>query len=394
VLKYLAILLFLSAFLSITLMQGLIVLMLLLLAYRAYREPKLLLKGKMALPLHMYIASTLLSTLLFLPKMALKAVGEGLFQLLYFIKPDRETVLWTARRITPLAPLIGIILLLPLLYHHFVKNTQKVLWGGNFEVGNFYSIFAFGSLFMGVYEAKRGRTIRSLFYFTLFALFLGVVIYSTRRSALLSVAVLLLLCLLLFYRNGILGKRSLAIITASFLLIGGGGYLYLSKTDPRFKTLNRVLTGKEPLSWKALNWITSSRANIFRDAAAIIERDIRELKVHHLLIGHGVRSGVVLPHKFSPPSWQRYESVFVVSEFVEKGLIGVIGELLIIFIAFRTFLMSRVTGPEDLLGLFLMVPLLLHLVSSIFTFFWDALLPLYFLMFRFGEEHLSIRSNN
>ncbi|RUM58690.1 MAG: hypothetical protein DSY60_01325 [Persephonella sp.] len=106
-----------------------------------------------------------------------------------------------------------------------------------------------------------------------------------------------------------------------------------------------------------------------------------------MLIGHGINSGSYLPHHYSPKGYGKYESIFLLSEFIEIGLIGVLAELLLIFIAFKEFLQIKITRYRDIYVVSLFIPLLIHLVGITFTFFWDALLPLYFLLYKIGEEH-------
>ena len=166
----------------------------------------------------------------------------------------------------------------------------------------------------------------------------------------------------------------------------------MSQTDVRFKTLNNVIMGKEPLNYQTLNRISSARVGIGYDAVKIIQNDIKEGNYINLLIGHGVRSGYYLPHERSPKTWVKYESVFILSEFIEKGIVGLIAELFIIFIAFKTFLTVKIRGNTDIIALGLFIPLLIHIIGSVFTFFWDALLPLYLLLFKLGELYFSKRA--
>ena len=59
----------------------------------------------------------------------------------------------------------------------------------------------------------------------------------------------------------------------------------------------------------------------------------------------------------------------------------------IFFLAFKRFITVKIKEPSDVVALGLFVPLLIHLVGSIFTFFWDALLPMYLLLFKIGENY-------
>jgi len=170
------------------------------------------------------------------------------------------------------------------------------------------------------------------------------------------------------------------------------GYAYLSKTDERFKVLNSIILGKEKISYETLNRFSSGRIGIGLDGINIIKNDLKEGSFLNLLIGHGVRSAIYLPKHYSHAKLQRYESVFIISEFIEKGVIGLIAILAIFYLAFKTFLTARITDSFDILALGLFVPLLIHLIGSIFTFFWDALLPMYLLLFKIGEVYFRSKS--
>ncbi len=388
--QYFLLFLYLSAFISITLMEGLILLTLAILLYQLFREsPKLLLRGSIAIPLHMYISTTVFSTILFFPKMALKAMGEGLFQLTYFLKLSRKTAQFLAEMVPKASVLAGVLLFPALIYNSLKGETVKLLWGGHFEVGNFYSIFAATSLILAVSSLKKGRKGDTFIYSILFALFTGVVLYSTKRSSLLALIVVILMLVVVLYRNNIISAKLLTAIGLSTLSLTALGYLYLSKHDPRFQLFNRIITGEIPPTLQNLDRIGSSRVRLMLDGLKIIEKDIQEKRVANLLIGHGIRSGLILPHWNTPRGLQRYESVFIISEFIEKGLVGLIGEVLIIIIALRRFLAVKIRNIQDINSLTLYIPLLHHLGGSIFTFFWDAVLPVYLLLFKAGEVYHS-----
>jgi len=64
-----------------------------------------------------------------------------------------------------------------------------------------------------------------------------------------------------------------------------------------------------------------------------------------------------------------------------------LAELVIFFLVFKFLLGIRLYFDEDLLAMSLVLPLAIHLISVLFTFFWDAMLPLYFLLFKIGETY-------
>ncbi|MEJ7555742.1 MAG: hypothetical protein WKI51_01685, partial [Aquificaceae bacterium] len=81
-----------------------------------------------------------------------------------------------------------------------------------------------------------------------------------------------------------------------------------------------------------------------------------------------------------------YESIFLLSELIEKGLLGLFAVLWVYYAYFRFLLGFRIEDNVD----YLLMPLLLalgsHLVGTVFTFFWDAMLPLYLVLFMVVER--------
>jgi hypothetical protein len=121
------------------------------------------------------------------------------------------------------------------------------------------------------------------------------------------------------------------------------------------------------------------------DGIDIISKDFREGRWERLILGNGIRSGLYLPQKRSPKSWERYESIILVSEFIERGIVGLLAILSIYLIAFKKFLGLKLRKDIEVLYLVGFLPLLIHLIGSLFTFFWDALLPLYLVLYKIGE---------
>ncbi|MBK3333183.1 hypothetical protein GWK41_08875 [Persephonella atlantica] len=344
----------------------------------------------MKYPVLTFSAVSMFSTVLFAPKMIFKAVEEGIFQLIYFYKTDvnRRTV----RNVIYLFVFIGIFLLPVVFFKYFTVGETRPIWGGTFEVGQFYAEFALMTVLLGIAAWKEKDNRKIILYAGLFFIFAVVLILTHRRSPILGFFIIFVLLSFILSKNGIINKKIFAGLIISSLVVGVSGYIYLSQTDVRFKTLNNVIMGKEPLNYHTLNRISSARVGIGYDAVKIIQNDIKEGNYINLLIGHGVRSGYYLPHERSPKTWVKYESVFILSEFIEKGIVGLIAELFIIFIAFKTFLTVKIRENADIIALGLFIPLLIHIIGSVFTFFWDALLPLYLLLFKLGELYFSKRA--
>ena len=377
-------LLILSAFISISVFEVFVIIGLLWVLFEIFKKRKELFKGSFRYPLVIYSGVTVASTALYAPKMFIKSIEEGIFQLLYFfdIRPDKEQI----KKIIYLFLTIGIILSFVVFYFYFTKHDIKPIWGGAFEVGQFFGMFSLMAFFVFVYYYKL-RSKKFFLFFTLFLFFFAILIFAHKRSPLLGYLVVAYLSIIVLYKNKMFPKIWFwglnFLLTVSLI----GGYIYLSKTDHRFKTFNEMIIGKKPFSSKTLNKVASGRIGIGKDAILIIKDDIKNHRWINLLIGHGIRSGYYLPHVYSWKELKRYESIFILTEFIEKGLIGLLAILAIFFLAFKKFLTFKIQNVEDIFILGIFIPLLIHLVGSIFTFFWDALLPMYLLLFKIGEMY-------
>ncbi|WP_457623716.1 O-antigen ligase family protein [Persephonella sp.] len=381
-------LLIISAFVSISIFEVFVVIGILWLFYDFSRERKL--SGGLKLPVLTFSFTTVISTALSFPKMISKAVEEGLFQILYFLKinSNRESI----KRIIFTFLTIAVLLIPLVIYNYITLGRTKPIWGGEFEVGQFYGMFTLIAFFVGLYFFKdKNKKIASIL-FILSLIFFAILIMSTKRSPILGFLFISYLTFLVMYKNRLVNRITFWGLNLFLFIAVMSGYAYLSKTDPRFQTLNQVVTGKKPLNFQTLNKISSARVGIGIDGINVIKTDIKEGRVVNLLIGHGVRSAIYLPKEHSPAKLQKYESVFLISEFIEKGLLGLIAILAIFYLAFKTFLTVKITDSFDILALGLFVPLLIHLIGSIFTFFWDALLPMYLLLFKIGEVYFRSKS--
>ena len=365
----------LSAFLSISLFEGFVILTLLLALYDLVFEKNF--KGSLRIGISFYTFSTVLSTALYYPSRFLKSVEEGLFQLVYFLKIDKESAGRFSRIFPYLMIIAGLFLLPVVLYNFYERKDPKPLWGGSFETGFFFTLFSLTSLLLFIRK-------KSFYFFILFLLFTGIVFLSHRRSMILALFVMFYILLIILLRSKIISRKLFIAFNVVFLLSFAGGYVYLSKTDYRFKLLNEIILGKRKPDYNTLSAISSARLGILRDGIEIIKEDIEKKRFVNLLIGHGVRAGEYMKHKYGPKV-HRYESIFVVSELIERGVLGVLGILLIYFNYFRYMLSFRIGRSEDYYTLILAIPLGIHLIQTLFTFFWDALLPLYILLFKVSE---------
>lgn len=373
-----------SAFLSISLFEILVAAGVLWCLYDFFKDKKL--ECSLKIPLVSFIGIALISTLINYPKLINKALEEGLFQFLYFFKinPERKFV----RNLVFLFIVIGVLLIPVILYHFYKIGVVKPIWGGWFEVGQFYAFMSIMAIGIAIYYLSNKNKKLVMLFSLLFIFFITIEVLSTRRSAILALTISLLIFIFVLYRNKIIKKQIFFAINSIFLISLISGYIYLSKTDPRFQILNYLITHPNEINYQTLNRLSSTRVDIGSDAIKIIENDIKNKNILNLLIGHGIWSGAYLPHEKSPKDYGKYESFILLSEFIEIGLLGIIAEIAIFFIFFKKFIKAKIKNKEDIFAILLFIPLSTHLLGALFTFFWDALLPLYLLLFKIGEKSL------
>ncbi|WP_456401541.1 O-antigen ligase family protein [Persephonella sp.] len=381
-------LLIISAFISISIFEVFVVIGLLWLIFDFIKNRKF--EGSLKIPITVFGITTVLSSALYFPKIISKAVEEGIFQFLYFF--NMNITKKTISRIVTLFLSIGLLLIPLILYNYFNLGRTKAFWGGEFEVGQFYGMFSLISFFVSLYFFKKQNKRDGFIFLLISIVFFFILILSTKRSPILGFLVISYLTFFLLYKNNFFNKKIFWSLNAVLLIGIISGYTFLSMKDPRFQMLNKVITGQEEININSLNIIASSRVSFGIDGLRIIKNDIENGNYINLLIGHGVRAGLYLPHVTSPPGWERYESIFIISEFIEKGIIGLLAVLAVFYIGFKSFLSIKITNNHDVLALSLMIPLLIHLIGSIFTFFWDALLPMYLLLFKIGEVYFRNKS--
>ena len=260
-----------------------------------------------------------------------------------------------------------------MFYKYHYKGTIAPIWGGVFEVSTFYSLFSLSALALFL-KTKR------LWWLLAFFVFISMVFFSLRRSTILGLVITLLL--LVFLLRGVIKLRYMIVIALLSISLGAVFSYNFVKKDARFQAFYKVLTGQEKLDNRTLDAISSLRWANLRAGLMVIERDIKEANIVPLLIGHGLkpeeREGLYIKSAVG------YESLLFVSEFIEKGLLGLLA-LLWLYWKYFSFVF-RYKLADFLLIPFLLTPSVMF-VGSLFTGFWDALLPLYFLWFRMIEQY-------
>jgi hypothetical protein len=372
--EYILILLTFSAFISISVFQALIVLALCLTLYSLFAESKRP-SGILLFPFSLYAVPTFLSTALFNPSYLVKSLDQALFSFLYcfkeYINPNNNVLL----KINRMLVWVGIILIPVIAYRFIVQHRISVLSGGPFEMGLFFTLFSLASLSLYFFSRK-------ILYLFLFPIFSSIVFFSTKRAPVIGFAVALILFILMVRR--FMSRGFVFVIAAGFILASVIAVTILIQKDMRFQALSRVLTGEAGIDDEYADKIVSFRWGNFKAGITIVKNDLANRNITHILLGHGIHPGMQLNPQ--PVFGTNYESLSIISEFIERGLVGLAG-MLFVYLRYATFLFRfRVTRTED----FLKLPLLLvpsaHMAGTIFTFFWDARLPLYYLFFGLIEK--------
>jgi hypothetical protein len=364
-----------SAFISISLFEVLAGICLVLFLYRAVSGRKRP-SGMLLTPLALYAVPTLASTVLFNRAYLMKALGQAIFPFLYIGKDHTDAGDHLFLKINRLLILIGVLIIPVIAYKVIVLKWIGPIWGGPFEVGVFYTFFSLAALSLFFYSRKGG-------YLFLFFIFSAIIFFSTKRAPVIGFAAALI-CFAIVNRRSV-DRRIFFAVAAGFLVIAGIAACVLVQRDNRFHTFYEIVVGNEQINDKTLDVVTSIRWTLFQRGIRVIASDIRNGRVMNLLIGHGLRSGQELVPK-APPGYDSYESVFVVSELIERGMVGLLGILFIFFYVFRFIARFTVTRKEDFLQLpFILLPAAL-LAGMIFTGFWDAIMPLYLLLFGLVEN--------
>ena len=372
--QYVVTLLTLSAFLSISIFQILVAVVLCFTLYSLFAESKRP-SGMLLFPLSLYAVPTFLSTALFNPSYFIKSLDQALFSFLYcfkeYINPNNEVLL----RINRILVWVGIILIPVIAYRFIIQHRVSVLSGGPFEMGLFFTLFSLASLSLYLFSRK-------MLYLFLFPTFASIVFFSTKRAPVIGLAIALALFVLMVRR--FVSRRFIFMIAAGFILVSIIAVTILIQKDTRFQALSQVLSGKAEINGEYTDKIVSFRWGNFKSGITIMKHDLVNRNIAYILLGHGIYPGMQLNPQ--PVFGTKYESVSIISEFIERGLVGLAGMLLIYVRYIKFLLRFSVTRKED----FLKLPLLLvpsaHMAGALFTFYWDARLPLYYLFFGLIEK--------
>ncbi len=362
--------------LSITVYEAFLILFLLFYSYRALKERRVNL-GNLSIPLILYAVPTLLSTVIYAFKDLGKGVERSLLPFLSYVLGERFKV--DFYKANKLLVVLGLLVLPVVMYKMNKFGLPAPIWGGVFEVGNLYILFAFSSLALYLYTRKK-------FYLVLFFLFSFVIFLSFRRSAYLVFMANSIITLWLF-RNRV-SKKLVIFLLGVFFLSASILTVFLIEKDYRFQAVYQVIKGEKVLDDETLDKMSSGRWGLFKQGLHIIKEDIKEGNFLTLLIGHGIE-----PKKRfeTNPVINQYESIFIVSELVEKGLLGTLGIIWIMISYYLNLFRCKLENP---LVLSFLLALNIQVIGGIFTFFWDAMLPTFLIMYKLAQQQIEYEKIN
>jgi hypothetical protein len=317
--------------------------------------------------------------MLFNHSVIVKAFGEAFLPFLYFwSKPKYD------RWFIFLLPAFGVVYFVFWAVKFYFFGEHKVFWGGIFRSVEFFSIFSLSTFILSLnFRGKKSFWL----IFSLGLLSLIPVFLIKRRSFIIGVPIVSALVTISLLRNGFLNKSKVYafLLSCLFFMLSGMGYLIMK--DERFEPIRKLIKGDRIEVQEDLNTITSYRFELFQKAVDVIQDDIKNKRVMNILFAHGIRAG----KHILGGNIERFESFIFVSEIVERGIIGLLGEVLIWFHITIFFIRRKVKSPEFIV---FAIPIALHLFSSIFRFFWNTTLPLYLFLFRLAEEYSTERKDS
>ncbi|RUM49387.1 MAG: hypothetical protein DSY47_03630 [Hydrogenothermus sp.] len=371
-----------SIFVSISLFEAFLILFLLYELYLFFRR-NLSIKGIFSIPIFLLMFASITSTALYgkLKDLA-GALEQTFFLIIYFLKNKIPTSYELFKKLNIAVISIATIDALVVFYNTFVHGKPKPIWGGIFEIGNAFSLASVSALVM--FFVEKDKRLKFL-YMILFLIFSGLIFFSAKRSSLIGFSFVIFVLLVKLFKFSKISKKWLVISLTSIFIVFSTGITYTFYKFPKYKTVFKIISFDKTLTEEELNRFSSNRWYIGKQGVLALEKDIEEKNLLPIIIGHGYNSGYYL----DPPSpvGRTYESIIFISELIHKGIIGLFAMLLMMFLYFRFVFKIKIPEFKHIIALpFLAYPAY-FLMASIFTNFWDAFLPVCFLLFGLAENY-------
>lgn len=381
------IVLFASAYISISLFTVFIVIFLLYEIYKFLRR-EIKLSGELKFPLFMIITPSIISTSLYGGLKELPgALNQTFFNISYFAKdlftPSEKLFYKVNLTIIIFCSIEAVVTVF-----NYYRGLEQPIWGGPFEIGIVFSLGSLSAFTMFLLE--KDKKIKSL-YFLLFIIFTFFVFYTGKRNPILGITSSYLILFVLLIRFRGISKKFIYALSGIFLVLVTVGTFIAVEKFPKYKLLFEVVFQGKELSENEINEFSSLRWQIGKKGLEVIKKDIENGNYLPLLIGHGYAAGT----RLDPPSpvGRSYESIFLISELINIGILGVLGLIYLMFRYFKFVLGVRLKNYNQIIAIPFLVFPTYYLVGGIFSGIWDAILPLYFLMFGIAENYFKHELN-
>ncbi len=372
-----------SAYISISLFEVFIVLFLLwelFLFGRRQLKPN----GILTIPIFTIMIPSILSTVIYGKLKDLSgALNQNFFFISYFMKNIFKPDVKLFKKLNITVIMFCSFEVIITSYNYIFKHVEKPIWGGVFEVGIIFALGSISAFVMFIIEKNKKL---KFIYFVLVVIFTSFVFITGKRNPILGI---IFIYLITFYKLLKLSNINKKVIITTLTLIFGlfiAGNIYAFYKFPKYKVLFKIITLDKSLTEQELNYFSSNRWRIGKAGVEVIKKDIENKNIIPLLIGHGYNSGYYL----NPPSpvGRTYESIFLISEFIQKGLIGLFGIILFMYFYFKFVLTVKIRNVHEFTAWSFAVFPTYFLIGGIFSGMWDAILPLYLLLFGISENYL------
>ncbi|ACN98485.1 putative membrane protein [Sulfurihydrogenibium azorense Az-Fu1] len=375
------IVLFAAAYISISLFTALIVLFLVYEIFKIVKR-QLTINGELKLSLFMIITPSLISTAVYGNLKEFTGVlSQTFFNISYFAKdmfnPTERLFYKVNLTIVIFCTVEAVITVF-----NYYRGLEQPIWGGVFEIGIVFSLGSLSAFVMFLLEKDK---LKKGVYLILFLIFTFLVFYTGKRNPILGIFFSYVVLFVVLLRFSHVGKKVLYALSGLFFVVVLAGTYVAFEKFPKYKILlEAVFTGKT-LSEGELNEFSSARWEIGKKGLEVIRKDFENKNILPILIGHGYNAGA----RLDPPSpvGRSYESIFLISEFINIGLIGLLGLIFLMYKYFKFVLFTKLQSKDQIVALPFLVFPTYFLVGGIFSGIWDAILPLYFLMFGIAENY-------
>ncbi|MFN3787305.1 MAG: hypothetical protein ACK4SW_02770, partial [Sulfurihydrogenibium azorense] len=322
------IVLFAAAYISISLFTALIVLFLVYEIFKIVKR-QLTINGELKLSLFMIITPSLISTAVYGNLKEFTGVlSQTFFNISYFAKdmfnPTERLFYKVNLTIVIFCTVEAVITVF-----NYYRGLEQPIWGGVFEIGIVFSLGSLSAFVMFLLEKDK---LKKGVYLILFLIFTFLVFYTGKRNPILGIFFSYVVLFVILLRFSHVGKKVLYALSGLFFVVVLAGTYVAFEKFPKYKILvEAVFTGKT-LSERELNEFSSARWEIGKKGLEVIRKDFENKNILPILIGHGYNAGA----RLDPPSpvGRSYESIFLISEFINIGLIGLLG---LIFLMYKYF---------------------------------------------------------